>query len=689
MTNSSIEEGDNLLETYDKNLKRIGILTEATDITRKRRLNSDYELSFLVPMTSDDYKEKIVLKGHVKDERGQYYVINERRRVREGRKLTARVTAIHVMFKLADFKIPYESYIYEAYGVPITMLTDIITSATGGKFTFSIDDTFDLYDVKDWGRGNCLQALNQIIKMYGCEVEPNNFVIHLKKKIGADNGLQYRVDKNIVSIDFKDGVSSLVTRMFAQMKDGRTFIGLDASYLTNEERGLLEQIPGTIVDNKLAVNYLISPYQEYWANDTNTYFDGEFIDQNIDDPVELLKATRKALRETEIPQIEVSVSAADLFKVDKTEPKSNLGDVVTLFDREIGLDRVQARIIEITEYPYALDKHSQVTISNVLLRDYDDIIADLERTKRVVDNIFSGGRIRTEVFESFARQAIIDINNAKTELIFPPEGGILAQEKTNPLEQVRLTSKGIGISTDGWQTVRAAITARGVMAETVIGQFGNFVSLLIGSGNAVVQINTNGIAAGHAVFGNAPFQVDMLGNVIATKLTADYANIRYSSFQYGAIIGSSLAVPNSYSYPRVEINPSTYLILAASNQNDRLEISPLVGTYGTPALDFFTGGVRFGSLFSTSLLGFVLSSTVNANLWVRSGGDMFFDVFNGGRYRFNSFDLIMDNSSGKSLQLILNGKADKSLISGTVYVAATPGGEATIPITFLEGIRIA
>ncbi|WP_197030042.1 phage tail protein, partial [Paenibacillus sp. 1-18] len=109
----------------------------------------------------------------------------------------------------------------------------------GGRFKFVIHDTFDLHDVKDFGRGNCLEALNKIIQMYECEVEPDNFTINLRKKIGADNGLQYRLKKNIVSSSFKDKGESLVTRMFAQMKDGRTFIGMDVSKLTDEERSLL------------------------------------------------------------------------------------------------------------------------------------------------------------------------------------------------------------------------------------------------------------------------------------------------------------------------------------------------------------------------------------------------------------------------------------------------------------------
>ncbi|CQR55242.1 hypothetical protein PRIO_2838 [Paenibacillus riograndensis SBR5] len=66
------------LQSYDKNMVSIGALVKAYDVAWKRRINSDYEIQFLVPMASEDYREKIILKGHIKDERGQYYVINSR-----------------------------------------------------------------------------------------------------------------------------------------------------------------------------------------------------------------------------------------------------------------------------------------------------------------------------------------------------------------------------------------------------------------------------------------------------------------------------------------------------------------------------------------------------------------------------------------------------------------------------------
>lgn len=512
------------LQSYDKDRKRIGILVDAQDVQRLRRINSDDELTFLVPMTSEDYTDKIKLKGYVEDERGQLYVVNSMQRVRDGKKLTALFKCKHAMFKLVDYKVSYSSYISEAYGVPITRLTDIITAATNGRFTFSVDDTFDLCDVKDWGRTNALEALNAVISMYGAEIEPDNFVIHLRKKIGANNGMQYRIRKNIVSSTYSSSGESLCTRMFAQMKDGRTWIGQPASILTADERTRLAAIPGAIVNGVLQSNYLISQYAGVWGSADTPYYDSELIEQNITNVTELLREARKKLADNEVPALEVTVSAADVHKVYESEAIPNLGDTVYCVDPEMELTNITARIVEITEYPYARDQHSQVTIANVMRKDYAEVMADLDKTKQIVGNIVSGGLIRTELFESFAKQAIKDVDASKTEIKYDSRG-IVLQDKTDARNQVIMTSNGIVLSTDGGNTARTAITARGVLAESVVGQFGSFVSMLIGSGNNVTQINTNGIAAGHATYSLAPFRVDMQGNVTANRLTANSANI--------------------------------------------------------------------------------------------------------------------------------------------------------------------
>lgn len=534
----------NALQSYDRFRKRIGILRDAYDVSRTRRINADYTLTFTVPMTSDDFRDKLPLKGHVMDERGQYYVINKRERSREDRKLTAQISCSHVMFKLADYKFPYASYIKEGYGIHITQLTALITAATGGRFSIVVDDTFDLADVKAFGGGNCLEALNAVINLYGAEVEPDNFTLHLRKKIGNPaSDYRIQVTRNLIAASFTDSAASLCTRLFAEMKDSRTWIGQPASILTAEERARLATIPGAITDGILRVNYLVSPYSDAWASDSVPFYDDLLTEQDVTDPLKLVAAARLRLAEREVPALEVSVSAADLFKLDKQEARPGLGDTVTLVDPALGLTGITARITEMTEYPYAPDKHTQLTVANVMKRDYTQILADLEAGRRAIENVFSGGRIRAEVFEEFARLAVIEINESKTEIKYDTRG-IVLQSRVDANDQVILTSNGIIITTDGGATARTAITAGYINAEVISGQLGSFVSLVIGSGNDIVKINTNGISAGHADFGSAPFRLDMAGNVVLNKLTANSANILSSNFTNGAIVGSSINVGN-------------------------------------------------------------------------------------------------------------------------------------------------
>ncbi|MGV2644252.1 hypothetical protein GNF86_23190, partial [Clostridium perfringens] len=136
---------------------------------------------------------------------------------------------------------------------------------------------------------------------------------------------EYRTKKNIISDSFKDDSTNLVTRMYAHMKDGRTWVGMSADTLTAEERSLLQSVPGAISNGKVMVNYLLSPYVNYWGSDSVPFFDGENIQQNIEDPIELLKSTREEVRKKDMPELEITITAADLDKIDREEHPPDLG----------------------------------------------------------------------------------------------------------------------------------------------------------------------------------------------------------------------------------------------------------------------------------------------------------------------------------------------------------------------------
>ncbi|WP_419885174.1 phage tail protein [Paenibacillus sp. B-A-8] len=675
----------NALQSYDRFRKRIGILRDAYDITRTRRINADYTLTFTVPMTSDDFRDKLPLKGHVMDERGQYYVINKRERSREDRKLTAQVTCSHVLFKLADYKFPYASYIREAYGIHITQLTALISAATGGRFSIAVDDTFDLADVKAFGGGNCLEALNAVINLYGAEVEPDNFTLHLRKKIGNPaSDYRIQVTRNLITASFTDSAASLCTRLYAEMKDSRTWIGQPASILTAEEQARLSVIPGAITDGILRVNYLVSPYADAWASDSVPFYDDLVTEQDVTDPLKLVAAARLRLAEREVPALEVSVSAADLFKIDKQEARPGLGDTVTLVDPALGLTGITARITEMTEYPYAPDKHTSLTVANVMKRDYTQILADLEAGRRAIENVFSGGRIRAEVFEEFARLAVNEINASKTEIRYD-ERGIVLQSKTDPSDQVILTSNGLILTTDGGATARTAITATGIAAEVIAGQLGSFVSMVIGSGNNVVKINTNGISAGHDDFNSAPFRLDMAGNVVLNKLTANSAyistsNLNASTWKDGYFTGNITAngeitggtitgalIRTGISGARFEVDSSGWRTYDASGTR-RIGIYADSG-YGMSAITFDkTGGGRSGYINGGDGL-FAIASSVDMQISAMAG-----NIYFQGQLDFSSAysisGLQMSHISGlsssiSSLQSEMSAKASKGSSTGS------------------------
>ncbi len=652
---------------YDKNLNHIGAVATATDVERRRRLNSDNEITFVVPMSSDDYN-LIQIKGHVKDERGQYYVINDRSRKRDGIKRMVQFDCMHIIFKLADFKFPYASYMEEGFGVNISTLLTSISSATGGKFTFSVDDTFDLKDVKDFGRGNCLQALNKVVEIYGCEIDPDNFVIHIKKQTGMNRGYQARLKKNIMNITFKDASRALVTRLYSQMKDGRTFIDLPSSNLTTEEYNLLNAVPGAIVGGIIKVNYLISPYAGSWSNSTNTYYDGEIINQDIEDPLELLKATRIALREQEVPAIDVDLSAADIHRIDSSEPIVDLGDTIRMFDSEMQINDISARVMELREPLFDPEKQPTFTLANYYLRDYDDIIADLDKSKTIVDNLISGGKVRTASFETFAAQAVNDINNSKSEVIYDARG-IVLKSKVIPNDIVVVSSKGLYVSRDNGITADAALTALGLVAEKVIGKLGNFVEIEIGIGNNVFKANAAGIHLGHQLFLSSPFRVDMGGNLVASQATiTGTINATGGTFSgditaIGTITGGTLigaTIKTATSGRRLEFNTDGLKSFDLSGIK-RIAIESFSGTDYHELRFYDSAAAWAGTVSGSNLSGVTKFNVVGGNAsWMVFGGNKIFVDTGVTEFNFQNVlvtGLIRNISDITGLTSSLNNKA--------------------------------
>lgn len=83
------------------------------------------------------------------------------------------------------------------------------------------------------------------------------------------------------------------------------------------------------------------------------------------------------------------MDSADLYKIRSNAVKPDLGDTAYCYDPDIGLNNLKAPIMELTEYPFTKEKHAQAVLSNIEIKDMDDIISDLDKSKRLVDNRYS------------------------------------------------------------------------------------------------------------------------------------------------------------------------------------------------------------------------------------------------------------------------------------------------------------
>ncbi|MFE4569946.1 hypothetical protein [Paenibacillus chitinolyticus] len=147
----------------------------------------------------------------------------------------------------------------------------------------------------------------------------------------------------------------------------------------------------------------------------------------------------------------------------------------------------------------------------------------------------------------------------------------------------------------------------------------------------------------------------------------------------GALIQS---VRNAY--PRVEISPDKNLFGAYQTPNDALVIVP---SYSGGPPNFYM--VQNGSaIFEiTQMLGipsiFTLA-TVDLNI---SGGGNLNLTANTGKVQVTNWNQLKNKDTGHTLQQDLDAKLNSTPVHGTVYVSSTPGGPATVPITFTNGVR--
>jgi phage minor structural protein len=448
-------------------------------LKRYRNVSGEKTLAFLIlPTEQNTHAFPMVSEESLVEFDGEPYRIKQIAEKSKGHTLYKEVVAVHTFFDLID------DHIYTAQTGSMTFQSALQFVLGGTDYTWAIIDTFYAQEFENFGDDNRLALFQEVLKRYGAEFTLNGTFLTLKKKIGNATDFQFRYNYNVKTITRDVNTNNLSTYIkgFGKKNDDGTY-AIESEYTS----------PNASI---FGVRHAKPVYDE-------RYTTVEGLNERLQ--VEL----------SDTPEVSISIDFADLRRAGFPFDVPNEGDDVYLIYEPMGID-VEVRLTEINEeydeasvYPYK----TTVTLAN--LRDsFTGSIVDSQ--KQIKDIVGTDGKVRYNVLDAAVKRATEALQSAQTELEF--ENGIIARDKNNPNFLVLFNAAGLGISTDGGQTFRQAITSQGVVTDVLTaGQIdANNISVRGGGETDYSQIDSDGFfAKGTAFTVQRPDGYSLVNNGIA------------------------------------------------------------------------------------------------------------------------------------------------------------------------------
>ena len=221
------------------------------------------------------------------------------------------------------------------------------------------------------------EALKDLANTWGGEIQTRvtcdgkkitHRYIDLLTAVGSDAGKRFEYTKDITEITKTMSRDDICTALYGFGKGEEVGDGygrrIDFADV-NGGKTYVEDLDALAVFGKLN------------ADGTRSHRFGKAEFDQIDDPQTLLEATRAELAVRSVPQVSYSASVIDLAKYGYTAEGTDIGDVVTVIDNDLGI-RVRARVLEIYDYPLGWEE-SKLVIGN-FTDNLERSMADMQKT---------------------------------------------------------------------------------------------------------------------------------------------------------------------------------------------------------------------------------------------------------------------------------------------------------------------
>lgn len=440
-----------------------GIVKHDQELNGDERIDIDIEYT---DMNSEFLDKQDDLKMWIILFEGKEYRIISSKQTGFGNKYQISVTAVLYMLDWLN-----TSRIYQRIDESLTVTEAFNIVFNDTPFTYSTVEAAPSSRFEGIGEGETrLEIFKTFIDRYGYEFNIVGNVVYLQNRLGNDANFEYRYKVNTQDITKEVDASEMWTHAKGY-----------GNYSDDDENT-------DVIDKAKLKREYTSPLADIIGiREAPPIRDGRVTKQATMD------ANLKKIVDESV-QISFTADIYDMSQQGYNYQHAVIGDRVFLVDERIGLD-TEIRVVKISKSVNDLEQILDMEITFGTGNMADQYGSNLSTAAKDIADLIQGRKsLPFQALDIISKSMVTKIQNTTSEIIYDTNGQHFMDKKNNN-NIMTMNSSGLLLSTDGGKTAKTAITAEGIVADTITtGTLNaNLISVRGGNAREFTEITNNRI----------------------------------------------------------------------------------------------------------------------------------------------------------------------------------------------------